>query len=462
VSIQDPLYPSRSGAAAIEVRGLGLRWPSLNSVPPQLALAAVVATTLLISVAAAHTPALLPQTIRPAPSALAGAFAGTRIVLGTAGLFGALGVMLVCYFATVARAQSLSPRVLVTAVMALHVVVLLGPPLFSTDMFSYQAYGRMGALYGLNPYLLGPHAAAADPTYGLIGWRWVGMPTVYGPVFTALSYLLAPLSVAAAAFTYKGIAALASLSCLLLVWRIAGLRGLDPRRAVALTGLNPLVVLYGVGGGHNDLLMMLPVLAGVYLVLTQRERSGGALMITSAAIKITGGLPLAFALAAGGRLEPAGRRRLLVGALAAVAVLAGLAVALFGLGWLRLPTTFRQVQSQGAWDSFVGVAVKGLGLRAIESPVALGLGLASAAAVAWLLSAVWRGRMNWLAGSGWAAVALLCCATSLLPWYLVWVLPLAGVAGDRRLWRVSLILTVAILVLHGVDYLPSSSLPLSR
>jgi len=433
----------------------------LGSVAAQIGLAGVVAITLLFSVAAAHTSALLPQTIRPVPAGLAGVFAGTSVTLGAAGLLGALGLMLVCYVAAVARAQYLSPRVLITAVIALHVLVLLAPPLFSTDMFSYQAYGRMGALYGLNPYVLGPHAMAADPTYGLIGWRWVGMPTVYGPVFTALSYVLAPLSIATAAFAYKGIAALASLLCLLLVWRIARVRGLDPRPALALTGLNPLVVLYGVGGGHNDLLMMLPVLAGIYLVLTQRERSGAALMITSAAIKVTGGLPLAFALASGGRLQRDRRRRLLMGASAAVAIFAGLAVAMFGLGWLRLPTTFREVQSHGAWDSFVGVAVKGLGLRAIETQIAFGLGLVSAAATAWLLRQVWRGRMNWLAGSGWAAVALLCCATSLLPWYLVWVLPLAGVAGDRRLWRVSLILTFAIVALHGVDFLPSSSLPRS-
>ena len=47
------------------------------------------------------------------------------------------------------------------------------------------------------------------------------------------------------------------------VWNAARLRGLDPVKAAALVGLNPLIVVYGVGGGHNDLLMLAVLMAGV-------------------------------------------------------------------------------------------------------------------------------------------------------------------------------------------------------
>ena len=41
--------------------------------------------------------------------------------------------------------------------------MLLAPALFSTDVFSYQFYGRIGQVYHANPYLAGPFALHLDP-----------------------------------------------------------------------------------------------------------------------------------------------------------------------------------------------------------------------------------------------------------------------------------------------------------
>ena len=49
------------------------------------------------------------------------------------------------------------------AIAALNALVLLAPPLLSTDVFSYQAYARMGAIYGANPYLHGPTRSHSTP-----------------------------------------------------------------------------------------------------------------------------------------------------------------------------------------------------------------------------------------------------------------------------------------------------------
>ncbi len=76
---------------------------------------------------------------------------------------------------------------------------------------------------------------------------------------------------------YKAVAAVSSLAVVALVWNGARLRGVDPVKAVALVGLNPLIVVYGVGGGHNDVLMMVPLLAGVVLLLQRRGRLGARL-----------------------------------------------------------------------------------------------------------------------------------------------------------------------------------------
>jgi predicted branched-subunit amino acid permease len=59
-----------------------------------------------------------------------------------------------------------------------------------------------------------------------------------------------------------------------------------------------------------------------------------------------------------------------------------------------------------------------------------------AAALALLLRAAWRRRAEiagWLAPAGWATLALLLASAWLVPWYAIWVLPLAALAADRRL-----------------------------
>ena len=58
------------------------------------------------------------------------------------------------------------------------------------------------------------------------------------------------------------------------MWKCARLVGRSPVAAVAFVGLNPLFLVYGLGGQHNDVFMMLLVLTGVYLMLRSREGAG--------------------------------------------------------------------------------------------------------------------------------------------------------------------------------------------
>lgn len=457
MSVQDSVYASEAGAAALRARGQAVRLPSAATALAPLALVGLVATTALLSLAASRTGGLLPETMRPAPSWLAGPLGNTGLRLSNTGLILTLLAGFACYAVAVAAARGLSVRALVLAILAVHILVLLAPPLFSTDMFSYQIYARMGALHGVNPYLAGPHAVSFDPLYGYVGFKWTTAPTVYGPLFTLLSYPLAGFSIAASAWTFKAIAASASLLMLMMVWKLARLRAVDPVRAVALVGLNPLLVLYGVGGGHNDLLMLLLLVGGIYLAVRDRPATGGAAMVGAAAIKLAGGLPLLFALVSHDRPGTRSWRRMLVGALAATGVIAALALAFFGRGILRLPNTVEEVQSDGGWHSFSGFLVKGLHLGAFHNPISVGLGVLCLLICAWLISKVARARMDWIQGAGWAAVAVLITASSLLPWYIVWLLPLAALSRDRRLWATTLALTGAILVINLIDYFPHSS-----
>src|SRR2546423_10313377 len=131
--------------------------------------------------------------------------------------------------------------------------------------------------------------------------RWRGdLPSPYGPLFTLGSYALAPLSVAASFWALKGLAAAASLAIVWLVWDCARRLEIDPMPAAMLVGLNPLVLVWAVGGAHNDLIVIAAVMAGVWLPGPGGGGLPGAALAGAARANVSGGgeAPL---LPAGGR-----------------------------------------------------------------------------------------------------------------------------------------------------------------
>ena len=201
MSVRGPLGATPNSASVELGRsaGLGTREALRHGRRGPIAFAGLMGCGGLIAVAAANTTPLLPESIRPVPANLAGAFAGLGLNLHAGGLMAVLVLNLVCYLVVVSYSRQLSARAVLTGIAALYAVILLAPPLISTDMFSYQAYAREG-VSGVNPYLNGPHGIALYPLFYYIDAKWSYVPSVYGPVFTTLSYALAPLSIAAERF----------------------------------------------------------------------------------------------------------------------------------------------------------------------------------------------------------------------------------------------------------------------
>lgn len=422
--------------------------PSLGTLPTRsravawVALVGVLGASFLICISATTSELILPTSLRPLPGWLAGPFDGVGASLGLAALIVVLSALLLAYSVAASTAHRLSPKVVIAAILALHAMVLFGPPLFSSDVFSYTAYARIGTVFGANPYLHGPDAFPLEALHPLIGIQWVGTPTVYGPVFTALSYLLVPLGIAGNVVAYKAVAAASSLVLVFLVWRAADLRGLDPPKAAALVGLNPVIVLFGVGGGHNDLLMLAILGAGLYVLLREKELSSGALMVTATAVKLTAGILLPFALAAkGGRSRLTASRNLLVGAGLAAAAISVLAFVAFGSGPLQMLNTLQVIQAEGGSHSVVGFLVTAVGLPGSIGPADTALTVVFLLALAWLIRRVWMGDLDWIAGAGWATVVLLLTTGFLVPWYVAWLIPLAALGRDRRLLIAAIALT---------------------
>ncbi len=69
--------------------------------------------------------------------------------------------------------------------------------------------------------------------------------------------------------------------------------------------------------------------------------------------------------------------------------------------------------------------------------------------VAVLLRRAWRGA-DWLTCAGWATLALLLTMTFLMPWYIVWLLPLAALGESGGLRRATLATMVFLAVARGI------------
>jgi alpha-1,6-mannosyltransferase len=334
---------------------------------------------------------------------------------------------------------------LLVVLLAWGLPLLIGPPLFSRDVFSYAAHGREIAL-GINPYHHGPSVLGGGPYLGFVSPIWMSARSPYGPLFLALDGLIVRHSgqhvmVAVAGLRLLSIAGVA----LLAVWlpRLAGACGRDPSQALWLGVLNPLVLLHVVSGGHNDGLMLGLLVAG--LVLGRRGRFGTALVLCllAAGVKAPAALGAVYVAADWLRSCP-DRRSMARGAAGAAAVTATVATLLtagagLGWGWLGTLATATRVRTVLSPTTDIGLAAGQLTQRlglAFPASWALSLARAAGLALAVLICAhalTRRGRPVSPAGLGIGLLAVVTLGPVIQPWYLLWgMVPLAA-AGPGRL-----------------------------
>jgi len=335
------------------------------------------------------------------------------------------------YLLFLASAPRLGVRVVRNTIVFLVVTFAAFPVLLSHDVYSYVDYARLGVRHGLDPYVHPPLAAPADPAYAEV--TWTEATSAYGPLFTLLTYPLAWLPVGLAVAVLKTVAALSVLAIAVLVGRIAAWRGVGPLRAAAFVALNPLVLVHVVGGAHNDGLTMLLATLSVAALLSARELSAGAALVAAVATKASAAFLAPFAL-----LGARGRGSFLAGAAIAGAGIAAAAWLAFGWDWLHGFGLAGENQSRTSYMSIPILTARLTGLDA--DAVRLAAVLLFAAVVAYLLAWTWRGG-DWVRAAAWAALALLLATAWLLPWYLIWALPLVAISRDRPLQLLTLGLT---------------------
>jgi alpha-1,6-mannosyltransferase len=327
----------------------------------------------------------------------------------------------------------------------------LAPVLLSHDVYSYVDYARLGVVHGLDPYVHPPAAAPFDPAYARV--TWIEATSAYGPLFTLLSYPLAWLPVWLAVAALKATAALSVLAIAILVARIAPERGVSPLGAAAFVALNPLVLIHVVGGAHNDGLAMLAGTIGVAATLSGVEAPAGVAFVAAFALKPPAAVAAPFAAVSAARSkhfpgqsgekasiwpETRPAMRMLAGAGVAALTVGATAYAAFGWNWLDAIGLAGENQHR---TSHMSVPIAFARLTGLDPTAVRAAALALYAAIfIYLLAWTWRGN-DWLRAAAWASFALLIATAWLLPWYLIWALPLVALSRDRPLQLLTLALT---------------------
>src|SRR5207302_8623892 len=153
-----------------------------------------------------------------------------------------------------------------------------GPLVISRDVYAYWAYGRLAAVHHVNPYTVSPEQYRNDPASKAMAAGWRSSKSVYGPVVSAASAGLAAGggdSPKTQAVAYRVAGAVGMLTLTALAALVAPL----PAFAAAFVGWNPLLAVDFAGGGHNDVWMMVLVLAALALAVRRPGIAGVSLAL---------------------------------------------------------------------------------------------------------------------------------------------------------------------------------------
>jgi alpha-1,6-mannosyltransferase len=368
------------------------------------------------------------------------------------------------------------------------VPLLIAPPMYSKDVYSYLAQSQI-ARNGLNPYEVGPAPGLGlDHVFTLsVPSLWRETPAPYGPLFLWIGRGISALTgenIVAAVLCHR-IVVLFGVG--LIMWatpRLAQRCGVAEVSALWLGAANPLLLMHLVAGIHNEALMLGLMLTGTEIALRGIDRVGidrvgagtasafrrwtplalviaGAVLITmSSQVKLPGLLALGFVTMAlayrwGGTVAACLKAGTLLGTVSlAMMALIGWASSL-GFGWLFTLGTANVVRS---WMSPPTLLALGTG----QVGILLGLGdhttavlaltraigvVMIAITVSWLLLAVLRGRLHPVGGLGVALGATVLMFPVVQPWYLLWaIIPLAAWATQPR-FRIA---TIAVTLIVGI------------
>jgi alpha-1,6-mannosyltransferase len=352
-------------------------------------------------------------------------------VLGIATMFGAY-LWALRLARLIHGSRALVPVVCTGVVATLTMATMY--PVNAIDLFIYAVRSRIFTAYGQNPQVVTPSQFPNDPymAYSSAEWSVTGSP--YGPLWNVIAAPITALTgdnLTAALFGFKVLAVISVLAGAWLIGLTLRERGLPVAGGVLLYLWNPLVLWEGVGNGHNDTVMMVPILAALLAWSRGRDRLVIPLLVVAVCIKYVAVLAIPVALVAIWRRQPASTRlrTFVISGIASVAIGLATTAPFFDLGAI-----WRSVSEQGTIfltspaavavtfldDVMANGAAKGI-------VVLIGVGL-MAAFLAVQLLLVWADPARMPRAVYETLFFFLLVATwNFRVWYLIWLVALAAV-----------------------------------
>src|SRR5205807_220589 len=167
--------------------------------------------------------------------------------------------------------------------------------------------------------------------------------------------------------------------------------------------------------------------------------SAAASVVAGALVKVTIAALLPFMILA------RRSRAQILGALAALGVGALVGYAVFGAHGIDVVAALNRDAAFVSTDSFPTEIAHLFGKPGVFPVDHDLLKAALVVIVLHLLWRTWRGY-DWIAAAGWTLLAISVTSTWLLAWYIVWPLPLAVIARDRRLIAATLAVQAMFIV----------------
>jgi alpha-1,6-mannosyltransferase len=388
------------------------------------------------------------------------------LFLGLVAVYGGLVLLMRAWYSlirTTSQLDGLPVRKFVWVFVLWVLPLLLAPPLFSRDVYSYVAQGEMMS-HHISPYHYGPGVLGGAPSVALVDHLWLNTPAPYGPLFMGLDGLLTSFSLHHELPDLVLLRMLALGGVVLMavaVPTLARSMGRDASYVFTLAILNPVTLLHLVGGAHNDALMLGLLMVGLALAKRGRPLAGIVLCSLAAAVKVPAAIGILYIAWEWMGTEIPFRARIrpiLTAGIVAAGVMGALSL-VTGLGWswvlnLATPGTVRSwvAPATGIGILFSDIAhVVGIGvpLHAMLSVTRLlGLGVAGAVGV-WLL--IRSDRVGSLKAMGITMLLVVSLGPVVQPWYLSWGLVLLApiAVGRIRSLIVCLSISSAFLGLPG-------------
>ena len=342
--------------------------------------------------------------------------------------------------------------------------MIVAPPLFSRDVFSYAAQGEMTSFH-LSPYFLGPFSLGSSPYVTPVDPLWGNAPAPYGPFFLFLDGSIDRIAQHNQLATVVGLRLLETFAVAMIGYGVVMLSrelGRDPGEAFVLSAMNPLVLLTLIGGAHNDAIMAGFLVVGVALAVKRRPVWALIFVSSAAAIKAPAAIGLAFIAWTwlGPRASVRQRVKPIVftGVIAMATMSVWTLLAGFGFGWVKNLLSNGTVRSWAAPATAVGMALANLlhavGLTSVSTSTVLsitrliGLLIAVGFTVWLLLHAEERG---WVRSLGLSLILFVELGPVVQPWYLAWgiVLLAASYKGREHFWILLLSITGPFIGLPG-------------